>query len=187
MFSLSRAVLRGVEVASGFFKYGSALVVSGTNNYEDSQVPPTTQRTGAVAPNLTTGFRGDSKVQQLQFISSQADEVQFNVQLAHRWKTGTKIYPHVHFAPAVNIADGTYNVQFILGYRWADINEQYASGESTFTMTKQFTVASNNHIWKHFIAGNDIIQKKNIVIKYLMLGMEASVFFYCQYADQAIS
>jgi hypothetical protein len=131
-----------------------ALTINDSGNWDDSQVPPSTQRTGTVAPTLTTGFRGDANFQQLHFVSSQADETQFSVQLPHSRKKSSAIYPHVHFCPAVNIADGTYNVQFILEYYAANINAQFPASPQTYTMTKNFTVSSNNHIWMHFLAGN---------------------------------
>lgn len=141
-----------VEQNGNLIKVGSKFNISTGVNYEDTQVPPTTQRTGTVAPTLTTGFRGNASFQQVQFISSQADEVQFIIQMPHAWRTGSMVYPHVHFAPAVNIADGSYNVQFKLEYYWADINDQFAADAASYTMAKAFTVSSNNHIWKHFMA-----------------------------------
>nr|DAR57089.1 MAG TPA: hypothetical protein [Caudoviricetes sp.] len=133
---------------------GSRVSVSTGVNYEDTQVPTTTQRTGTVAPTLTTGFRGNASFQQLLFVNTQADEVQFTVQMPHAWRTGSTVYPHVHFCPAVNIADGSYAVKFILEYYWANINVQYGADAGSFAMTKTFTVASNDHIWKHMLATN---------------------------------
>lgn len=120
--------------------------------WNDSMVSPTTQRLGVIAPTLETGFRRDANFQMLSFVSTQDDEVQFTVQMPHTWKTGTTIYPHVHFTPEANIADGTYNVQFILEYYWISIGSQFPASPSTYTMTKQFTVSSNNHVWVHMMA-----------------------------------
>lgn len=136
------------------------------NCWDDTMVSPTTQRTGTVAPTLETGFRGNANFQMISFISSQADETQFVVQFPHGIKLDNtkKIYPHVHFAPEENIVDGTYNVQFILEYYWTNINAQFGSGASSYTMTKNFTVVSNDHIWMHWMASNStgIAQTGNI-------------------------
>jgi len=142
----------------------SVRISSGSYKWDDSQVPATTQRTGVVAPTLATGFRGNAGFQMLTMVNNQADEVQFTVQLNHEIALNSLIRPHIHYSPTVNVADGSYAVKFILEYYWADINAQFPAGPATYEMTDTFTVASNNHIWKHLIASNvtDITMDKAV-------------------------
>lgn len=136
-----------------------------TNYWDDTMVSPTTQRNGTVAPTLNTGFKGDANFQKLDFVHTQADEVQFIIQFPHGivLDNSKKIFPHIHFTIGDNLANGNYNVQFILEYYWADIEETFGAAQ-TFGMTKNFTVLSNNHVWKHFMAtnGTGISQARNI-------------------------
>lgn len=125
-------------------------------SYDDTMVAPTTSRVGTVAPTLATGFRGDANFQMLNFVHTQADEVQFTIQMPHCWKVGTTIYPHVHFCLAGTVADSTYAVQFIMEYYWANINDQFPASPSNLTMTKSgIVVASDDKNWYHYMATNN--------------------------------
>lgn len=123
--------------------------------WNDTMVAPTTVRSGVIAPTLATGFRGNADFQMLNFVNTQADEVQFVVQLPHNMAYNSLLSPHVHFVPTANVADGNYGVEFGLQYFWANINEQFPASPTDYTMRRDFTVASNNHIWRHMIAGNE--------------------------------
>lgn len=152
-------------------RIGSVKLNSGL--YDDSQTPSTATRTGVIAPTTETGFRGDGNFQAINFVNNQADEVQFTTQLPHVWKEGDAIFPHVHFSPWTT---GTGNVQFILEYYQANVNEQFPASPSTYTMT--YNVASNKQ-WYHLIANNSIPMS--------MTGKTASNMLYCRlYRDNTV-
>lgn len=144
---------------SGELDTVSKLVVTGDNSvrliypatcFDDLLNGAEAARTGTVAPSTGTGFRGDSNVYHTTFINTQADELQFSVQFSHAWAEGTEFFPHVHFCPTA--AGGANNAaRFILGYRFANVNDQFPAGESTYTMTKTW---AGDRSWYHYIAGN---------------------------------
>jgi hypothetical protein len=141
MDTLSRLIITGED---SLLLSGAATVFNDLLNGAEAS------RTGVVAPSTGTGFRGDANVYMTTFIHTQADELQFSIQFGHGWAYGTTFFPHVHFCPTV--AGGANNAaQFILAYRFANINEQFAAGESTFTMTKTWT---GDKSWYHYIAEN---------------------------------
>lgn len=123
--------------------YGAATV------YDDLLRDATSTRVGAVAPTIGAGFRGDGNHIYTQFVHTQADEVQFEVQLPHRGKEGSVIYPHVHFTPTTS---GTGTAKFILEYYAANVDAQFPASPSTYEMTKTWAV---NQQWYHLIAGNN--------------------------------
>lgn len=119
--------------------------------WNDFMIGSELTRIGTVAPTDETGFRGDVNMYSRNFVHTQADEVQFKLQLPHDWKEGSTIHPHVHFSPWV--AGGTNNsVKFILSYYWADIDEQFPASPATTTMTKTWT---GDKQWYHLIADAD--------------------------------
>lgn len=127
------------------------LRVYGTGTaYEDLRIDGLTARSGVVTPTDTVGFRGDNNFQVRHFVHTQADEVQFTVQMPHSWKEGTAIYPHVHFAPTAAGA-ASNAAQFILSYFVANVDVQFPTPASTYTMTKTW---SGDKSWYHYIAGN---------------------------------
>lgn len=155
-------------------RIGSVKLDSGL--WDDSQVSPTSARLGVVAPTVETGFRGDANFQAENFLDSQADEVQFLLQLPHTWKEGDAIHPHVHFSPWTT---GTGNVQFILEYYQANVNEQFPASPSTHTMI--YNVASNKQ-WYHLIADN--ATDTGIT----MTGKTVSNILYCRlYRDNTVA
>lgn len=138
---LSKLVITGSE---------ALRLVSPATVYDDILTSTYSARTGTPAPTIGTGFRGDNNILHTTFINTQADEQQFDIQFPHGWAVGTTFYPHVHFCPAA--AGGANNaVRFILGYRFAGINEQFPAAESTYEMTKTW---NGDKSWYHYIADN---------------------------------
>jgi hypothetical protein len=118
--------------------------------FEDLLTGAESARSGVVSPAIGVGFRGDNNILRTSFVHTQADELQFSVQLPHAWAEGTEFFPHVHFCPEA--AGGANNAaQFILGYRFANVNAQFASNESTYIMTKTWV---GDKSWYHYIALN---------------------------------
>lgn len=163
----------------GLIKFNENALIVPLTAWDDSQVPSTTVRTGVVAPTLATGFRGNAAFQMLNFVNSQADEVQFTVQLPHSRKISSDMYPHVHFVPSSTASNGTYNVKFILEYYAANIGSQFPSEVASYEMTYQFTVATNNHIWKHLMAANETALSNTFGI--------SSILFCRLYRDNTVT
>ena len=73
----------------------------------------------------------------------------FNVQLPHRWKEGSTIYPHVHFFQNQNVTP-----TFKIDYRWVNIGDAVPSFTTGYTMS---TIAGSQ-TWTtgmlHRIVGN---------------------------------
>lgn len=53
----------------------------------------------------------------------------FNLQLPHRWKAGSTVYPHVHFYQSQNVTP-----TFKLDYRWVNIGDAVPSFTTGYTM-----------------------------------------------------
>ena len=133
-----------IEIAQN----GTPTFHGSAKGYEDSQVPPITTRVGAVAPTTDNDFRGDGNYKSVNFVHTQADEVQFQIQLPHSYD-GRFLYPHVHFSTYTALGAGTYAAQFILEYYVAPINDQFPATPATYTMTKTWTAEKRYY---HFIA-----------------------------------
>lgn len=135
---------------STFADDGTLRLYGDATAWDDLLTGTTAARTGVVTPTSGTGFRGDSNVYRIAFVNTQADELQFEVQFSHAWKEGSTFYPHVHFCPEG--AGGTDNAaRFVLGYRFANVDEQFPASESTLEMTKTWT---GDKTWYHLIASN---------------------------------
>jgi hypothetical protein len=128
---------------------GTLTLQGDATTYDDLLRDATSARAGNVAPTVGAGFRGDANHLFTTFVHTQADEVQFEIQLPHRGKAGSRLYPHVHFTPTTT---GTGTVKFILELYAANVNAQFPSSPSTHQMTKTWAV---NQQWYHLIADND--------------------------------
>lgn len=126
-----------------------SLLLSGDATvFDDLLTGAESARTGVTAPTIGGGFRGDANMYYTSFVHTQADELQFSVQFSHAWLEGSRFYPHVHFSPEA--AGGANNAaQFILLYRFANVDAQFPSGTSSLTMTKTWT---GDKSWYHLIA-----------------------------------
>jgi hypothetical protein len=68
----------------------------------------------------------------LGFLFPQNDTTEYIdivVQLPHRWKVGSTIYPHVHIQQAAN-----QQAVFKLDYKWYNLGDTIPAGTSTYTM-----------------------------------------------------
>lgn len=129
---------------------GTLRLYGAATTYDDLRIDGLSTRTGVTAPTDETGFRGDGNFYSRNFVHTQADEVQFAVQLPHAWKEGGLLYPHVHFSPWIAGA-GNRAAQFVLEYYWANVWDQFPASPSTHTMTKTW---STDQQWYHLIASN---------------------------------
>ena len=135
---------------------GTFRLTGSATAWEDLRVDGLNTRVGAVAPTDETGFRGNANFYVRNFVHNQADEVQFDVQMPHAWNVGSTISPHVHFSPWITGTQAVQAVRFVLDYYWGNINGEFPTGSSSYTMEYVWT---GSFQWKHLIAehsGSDL-------------------------------
>ena len=98
-------------------------------------------RLGSTAPTLSA-FLGAGNLKALTFDAGQHDEIHFEVQLPHDYKTGSAVYPHVHWCPATADAG---NVVWQLDYTWVAIDGTFGASA---TVTSDATAAGGT-AWVH--------------------------------------
>lgn len=153
----------------------------GLETYDDLRIDALSARSGVVAPTTEGGFAGDANILSTNFVSNQADEIQFPVQFPHSYKEGSHCHPHIHYSPFDNVADGTYNVKFILEFYWCNVNDKFTTlGKQTFEMSDSIVTVSNNRKWDHLIARN--------VSDLVMTGFKISNVWKCRlYRDNTVA
>ena len=155
------------------------LVLNGTaTTFEDLRIDAALARPGVVAPTDEVGFRGSSNFYARNFVNTQADEIQFQVQMPHGWRVGSGMYPHVHFSPWTTTGTGNFAVRFILEYYIANFDTQFPTPPSTYTMT--YTWSNTDKRWYHCIASN--------ITPISMTGKEMSCVLKCRlYRDNTVA
>lgn len=115
---------------------------NGTNTYripiqiwEDSQVPAMAIVLGATAPSLENFNGGPGKA--YCFNNNQDDEGYATIQMTHRYKQGSTVSPHVHWAETATTGAGT-NIVWELAYAWGNLHEAFPS-YTTVTITNNVT------------------------------------------------
>ncbi|HKK62043.1 MAG TPA: hypothetical protein VJ951_05760 [Bacteroidales bacterium] len=128
--------------------------VAEKNLWNDVRVSATAVKTGGSAPGFGS-FGSSGNLKTYLFSSSSDEEVHFNIQMPHGVKLGTKIYPHVHWAPTTGDA-GT--VCWKLEYEWANVKSDNSS-DYTFgaPSTIDGTDTTNSTAWEHFATELDEI------------------------------
>jgi hypothetical protein len=99
--------------------------------------------TGANVPTWSTVRNG---IQAWEFSATAMKELWINFHIDHDYKTGTKLYPHVHFLPGDNTAG---NVRWGFEYTYAKGHGQ-AAFPATSTVYVTGAVALNSQ-YKHII------------------------------------
>ncbi len=85
-------------------------------------------------PVLTKLFDDGSGSQGVYgYVFSNGDEAIITIQMPHKWKEGTTIYPHIHFMCTSDV-DPTDKFGVEFEYTWVDIGEDFA-GNTTLTTT----------------------------------------------------
>ena len=82
------------------------------------------------------------------FVFSDGDEVLATVQMPHRWKEGSTIYPHIHLFAMTDV-DPTDNFDLEIEYWWSDINEDFPAN-TTLVNTEHETGVNSQY--KHQLA-----------------------------------
>lgn len=143
--------------------------------WNDTMVPAFSVRTGATAPDLESGFGGDSALYYYAFDgSSQTEYVFFEVQIPHDYVEGTTIYPHVHFSPTTT---GTGGVKFALTYQWSSIGGDFGSSH---TLPLCYNVTANSQ-WKHLMC-YDTTRTSGVRSTISGTGKGISSILYCKLA-----
>ena len=86
-------------------------------------------------PVLTQLFTDGSGSQGVYgFVFSDGDEALITVQMPHRWKIGTTIFPHIHFICMTDVSPAdNFDIEF--EYTWADQTEDYPANSTLTTTT----------------------------------------------------
>lgn len=115
-------------------------------NYDDlPPVPILAAKLGATAPTLTT-FVGN--IQQYTFDATN-DYVLGSTEITHKYKEGTDISPHIHWATnGVDVTDRA--VKWQLEYSIANANDPFASA---VTISAEDTIPANSDDRDHLIIG----------------------------------
>lgn len=120
---------------------GSVRLRGDATAWDDLLFPASVVKPGATAPAYKA-FGPSGSLQALMFEAGHHDEVHFEVQLPHRWKEGSKIYPHVHWTPTTADAG---NVVWELEYSWANIDGTFGAPSN---MASDATAAGGT-AWVH--------------------------------------
>lgn len=133
---------------------GSVRLRGDATAWDDLLFAASVTKPGATAPSYKA-FGPSGSLQALMFEAGHHDEVHFEVQLPHRWKEGSKIYPHVHWTPTTADAG---NVVWELEYSWANIDGTFGAPSN---MASDATAAGGT-AWVHKLtvlkeAGNSYI------------------------------
>jgi len=116
----------------------------GPNNWRGTSNNP-------VLTQLFTNGAGSQGVYANVF--SNGDEALMTIQMPHRWKEGTDIYPHIHFMATSDVSPAD-NFAIEFEYAWADQDEdfpanstmetvQHSTGENTNNMHQLVNISSN--------------------------------------------
>lgn len=111
--------------------------------WEDLRIPGMSVGAGASAPDLITFISGGLIVYGFDG-GTTSEQVYFQVQMPHSWKSGTDIKPHIHWSP-INTNAG--NVKWFLEYSWQDIDGTY-SAPTIISVTD----AAGGTAWKHIVS-----------------------------------
>lgn len=118
--------------------------------YDDMRVPATNFQVGASAPDLAAfGPSGNLLAYAFAGTGAIVEQAFFNLQMSHKYKLGTNLIAHIHWAPTTADAG---NVVWQLEYFWADELGTYGA-PTTITITD----ASDGTPWKHQIADFPVI------------------------------
>lgn len=111
--------------------------------FDDYQIPAGNIKAPAADAPATTVYRG---CEVYAFAAGATNVLYFTVQLPHRWKPGTTVYPHFHVA----YPDGTTGVtRWQLSYSWANINGTFPT-ETTDTKNFDAPAVANKHSLHEF-------------------------------------
>lgn len=128
----------GASHYSSFEADGTLVFTGDATVWDDIRVPVTTaKRTGVTDPSFQvfkTNGAGSVGVFVEWFSKSVDQELYFEVQLPHGYKTGTALQPHIHWTPKTNGASGA-KVSWGLEYTWANIGGDFGNTSIIYANT----------------------------------------------------
>jgi len=108
-----------IDIATDSVNINSAKLIYEDTFWDDLTFPASQIKLGATS-------KPDYDFTELSLLFPYSDSTELivaNVQIPHKWKSGTSIYPHVHWVqPGANDT-----AEFILKYRWTDMGETVGS------------------------------------------------------------
>lgn len=85
-------------------------------------------------PTLTKLFDDGAGSQGVYaYVFSNGDEVLITIQMPHKWKEGTTIYPHIHFMCTSDV-DPSDNFGIEFEYTWVDVDEDFSVNTTLSTI-----------------------------------------------------
>lgn len=134
--SWSRVMNTDLTNGMSFQNDGSPILNGNSTNFTDLVINPATARnSGSTTPDWAD-FVPD--IPTYLFDPSRQEAIAFQVQLPHNYKEGTKIYPHIHWAPMTTA--GTSRATWVLVYQWVNLNGNF---EVTSTSVSGFLVVGD--------------------------------------------
>ena len=109
---------------STFEADGTLLLLGTATVWDDIRVSLITRGSGGVNPTFS---QIQNSLFAYKFSGTADNEIFFEIQMPHSWKEGSKIYPHVHWAPN---GTSTGNVTWGMDFEWQNINGVF-SGATT--------------------------------------------------------
>ena len=123
---------------------GEVSLNGAATQWDDLRVAGSQARPGVTAPTLGA-FGPSGNLRTLRFDAGQHDEIEFEIQMPHSWKLGSKLYPHVHWAP---VSATTGNVVWELEYAWANADGTFGAPSSMASDAQ----AAGGMAWVHKLA-----------------------------------
>jgi len=135
-------------------------------HYDDSQVPALAIIGGATAPGLIS-FAGSDDIKVYGFDGGSRNEVgHFTIQLSHRYREGTPIFPHVHWCQTAAPTTATdTNVVWQLTYTFTGVNQAFADVQ-TLTVTNGISTTN----WFHQASSFAGITNSNANVSSILVG-----------------
>jgi len=129
------------------------LVFNGAATVWDDYVTPmsaATFRGAANNPTLTKLFDdGAGSTGVYGYVFADGDEVLLTIQMPHKWKIASTIYPHIHWFAMTDV-DPTDKFDIEFEYTWVDINEDCAANSTLLNVEIDTGVGSQ---YKHQVSG----------------------------------
>lgn len=112
--------------------------------WDDLRVSLERGKPGSTQPAWTS-FNGGLYAYQFD----NGEEIHFSVQLPHKWKEGTDIFPHLHFSPSSYVGTLSY-VGIGLEYSWANIGDQFPAPSHAITYHDVTGALDKEHLVSNF-------------------------------------
>ena len=129
------------------FENDGTLEFSGTATVWDDYVTPLGPNNWNGAsnnPTLTKLFDdGAGSTGVYAYVYSDGDESLITIQMPHKWKLGSTIYPHIHYTCTSDV-DPTDNFGIDFEYTWVDINEDFTANSTLVNTEHETGVDTDN-------------------------------------------